>query len=411
MNARDFLVGQGQKMGHGRHNLNYLCKVAKIIALICFGVTLSFSTELRAAEECEKLEPKTDSACNDPNDTTTGDESGQMSRLAEEFKAAGRSTGSIGNNQANQCENQQRVQDLSRQLSQLKGQACQNMITKCAETCEKEAQDYDAKAQQVQATNPGLAQQYRDKARKKREIRSRCEENETNVARALEQAAQNAERANTNAQCNQQSAQQQPQQPQQNDQQRPSPTPAPTPTPPLNCNDPLSASNPLCAHRGKPDDSAQLGFFKGGSGVEVGGSGLSGSSEYRDPSSSLIEGGSAATSGSGYAAGGGDGGSMGFGGWGSSGSSMDTDKPETASGAQTSKNSLVADGGGGGGGRGGGGPGPVPPDPQLVERINQKKLGGMTVKAVDGITGPMGASLFEKVSQQYRRQMSNLLPE
>lgn len=170
-------------MGRGRHIVNYLDKMARIIALVCLGVILSISTELRAADECEPIEPKTDRACNDPNDTTTGDETGQMSRLAEEFKSAGRATGGIGNNQANQCENQQRVQDLSRQLSQLKAQACQNMITKCAETCEREAQDYDSKAQQVQATNPGLAQQYREKARKKREVKQRCEANETNVAR------------------------------------------------------------------------------------------------------------------------------------------------------------------------------------------------------------------------------------
>lgn len=399
-------------MRQGLYDMNHSKKVARTIALVCLGVALALSGELRAADECEPLEPKTDSACNDPNDTTTGDESGQMSRLAEEFKAAGRSTGSIGNNQANQCQNQQRVQDLSRQLSQLKGQACQNMITKCSETCEKEAQDNDAKAQQYQSTNPGLAQQYREKARKKREVKARCEANEGNVARAMEQAAQNADRANTNSQCNQQSAQQQPQQQQpQDNQPSSSPTPAPTPTPPLNCNDPSNARNPQCPRLGQPDDSNRLGLFGGGD--ASGGLNASGSSGYRDPSSSLVEGGSPTSSAtSGYASGGGgDSGSMGFGGGFDYGSSSgDTDKPEAAGVASVNKNVMGADGGGGGG-RGGGGPGNMPPDPQLIERINQKKLGGMTVQAVDGITGPMGASLFEKVSQQYKRQMSNFLPE
>jgi uncharacterized membrane protein YgcG len=57
----------------------------------------------------------------------------------------------------------------------------------------------------------------------------------------------------------------------------------------------------------------------------------------------------------------------------------------------------------------------------LLEKLNLKKLlpsskdyktrglAGMSIKSSDGITGPMGPSLFEKVSTQYQRQKTNLI--
>lgn len=397
-------MGFGPRIKNRQHSVT----LGVALGFLCAIVTVFTTIGARASDECEATEPKTDSACNNPNDTTTGDESGQMTKLADDFKSAGSSTGNIGNNQANQCENQQKVQDLSRQLSQLKGKACENMINKCAETCEKEAKDNDSKADQYQSTNPGLAQQHREKARKKREVKSRCEKNMDNVAKAAEQAGQNADRAGTNSQCNQQSSQQ-PEQPQQQQQdEKPSPTPAPTPTPPLNCLLPSNASNPACPQAGKIDsDSNKIGMFSGGgSEAAAGGSAAGGLPGAGSSAASYTEGSSQAALGSSDGSGGGGGGD--FGSLGSS-ASASTSQDEAEEKAARSGDGFGV-GGGGGGGRGGGGPGNMPPDPHIVS-MKRKGLAGMTVKAVDGITGPMGDSLFEKVSQQYKRQMSNLLHE
>ena len=38
-------------------------------------------------------------------------------------------------------------------------------------------------------------------------------------------------------------------------------------------------------------------------------------------------------------------------------------------------------------------------------------IGGMSIKAYDGITGPMGPSIWEKVSNQYQQQKPRLIPE
>ncbi len=391
------------------HGLKFSKRVFRTAATLCFGVALAFLCAASAADQCEPLESETESACNNPNDTVTGDESGQMTRLAEELRTAGRNTGSIGYNQANQCQNQQRVQELARQLAQLKASACENLIAKCAETCEREAQENDAKAQQVQLLNPGLAQQFREIARRKRDVRKRCEENEGNVAAALTQAAQNADRANINAQCNQLAAQELPQMGDSGSSQ----PPQATPTPPLSCHDPSNARNPNCPRSGLSTSAGEANLTASGAGGESVGS--AGSSSYRDPASSYVEGGQSGSSQtSGYASGGGSGASGGISVGSATGSSSSekAETPETSVGAYAKKNALSADGsGGGGGGRGGGGRGDDTPDPLLLGKFKQKKLGGMTVQAVDGITGPMGASLFEKVSQQYKRQMPNFLQD
>jgi hypothetical protein len=72
------------------------------------------------------------------------------------------------------------------------------------------------------------------------------------------------------------------------------------------------------------------------------------------------------------------------------------------------------DGGGGGGGGGGGrgfsdSSGSFDPD-EYGKKKRSKGVSGMSMQAVDGITGPMGESIFEKISRQYQVQKTNMIP-
>jgi hypothetical protein len=38
-------------------------------------------------------------------------------------------------------------------------------------------------------------------------------------------------------------------------------------------------------------------------------------------------------------------------------------------------------------------------------------IAGMSIPSSDGVTGPMGPTLWEKVSNQYKRQQTNLIQD
>jgi hypothetical protein len=57
---------------------------------------------------------------------------------------------------------------------------------------------------------------------------------------------------------------------------------------------------------------------------------------------------------------------------------------------------------------GGGGRGTQSNAERLAELQRARQINGMTIPAKDGITGPFGPSIFEKVSQQYRLQANTL---
>ena len=85
-------------------------------------------------------------------------------------------------------------------------------------------------------------------------------------------------------------------------------------------------------------------------------------------------------------------------------------------GASGSGMGIAATSGGGGGNKGSGGGGGTGGgaafDPRLFmpkDKYANRGLAGMTVQSVDGLTGPMGPSIWEKVSNQYQTQKSNLL--
>jgi hypothetical protein len=81
--------------------------------------------------------------------------------------------------------------------------------------------------------------------------------------------------------------------------------------------------------------------------------------------------------------------------------------------------------GGAGGGGGGSGPGPGGRDgngggregqgnldlSKYLPKAKTQNLGGMSISSKDGITGPMGPTLFEKVSNQYQQQKPNMIQD
>jgi hypothetical protein len=91
------------------------------------------------------------------------------------------------------------------------------------------------------------------------------------------------------------------------------------------------------------------------------------------------------------------------------------------------KSAIVGLAGGGGGGAGGGlaktssSSGISGAVRGIMDKFNLKNflpnrsdyknrgIAGMSIPSADGITGPMGPSLFEKVSNQYQKQKTNLL--
>lgn len=72
-----------------------------------------------------------------------------------------------------------------------------------------------------------------------------------------------------------------------------------------------------------------------------------------------------------------------------------------------------AGGGGGGGGKGGGGDGEGERFDlsKFLPKAKTRGLAGMSITSQDGITGPMGPSLWEKVSKQYQLQRQNMIQD
>lgn len=106
---------------------------------------------------------------------------------------------------------------------------------------------------------------------------------------------------------------------------------------------------------------------------------------------------------------GGGGGSSSFGGSGETRGKTASQQAAAVAKGTVSVGGMEGGGGGGGGGRSASGHMPEALPYGVKQKINA--LSGMSVKAVDGITGPMGASLFEKVSTQYRRQKAIMIQD
>lgn len=206
----------------------------------------------------------------------------------------------------------------------------------------------------------------------------------------------------------------------------------PTPTP-MDCSNPTYAqSNIQCICQADPKNTICTGMqqLPGGLTTTIGDMGPAGPS-YTEPSDFTSDGsnalgfdGKAAVSkGSQTADGGGGGGPQGgrggsFNGAGEGGYAdrSNVDK-NVIQGLAGGSGAGPAYGGGGGGsgsgntGRGGGGSGERFDLSKFLPKAKTRGLAGMSITSKDGITGPMGPSIWEKVSNQYQLQRQNLIQD
>jgi hypothetical protein len=215
-------------------------------------------------------------------------------------------------------------------------------------------------------------------------------------------------------------------------------TPTPSPTPSQNladlCKDAAyAATQPLCGTTNKINNGSAIGTGYAGGGSALGTSPytkdedpLAGSNAV-DPNASqgknaqnntIPGGGGGGPSGGGFGSGGGG---AGNGEGGAAASGVDKNVISGVSGG--GGGGAFGGGGGGGYGAGAGGGGKGGMLSGLMDKFNlskflpkkkdfkQRGIAGMSVAPADGITGPMGPSLFEKVTSQYQRQKGNLLQD
>lgn len=294
-----------------------------------------------------------------------------------------------------QCKAQQSAAQTN--SSNLSAQA-----TKCSEkikTCEQSCQQLITQGRQSQPPNQALIQQGT-------QGKQACSALKEKQAQLAQQASREAGRAGTSGQCKEGSGTQMamPNLP-----QIPTPT-MPTlpqmPTPGDPCADAsMKKSLPQCATNGVPE-AAKIVMQDGGRSPSA--------TTAKDNSAPILQPGIGGAPSNGVASNGNSGSSGGSGiplGSGTSAVPVDAknDKVSTAA-----KGSGSSDGGGGGGGGGGfGGRGFAPSEADLQDfqkKLAQKSVSGMTIKPVDGITGPLGESIFEKVTKQYRLQTRIMVP-
>jgi hypothetical protein len=362
--------------------------------------------------DCEDSKDTAQKSCT-TQDMTAGMNPAQMQQaqqMQQQAQQANQNVAGAGNNSGQQCKNQADLSKLLAGMSALKGGACSATVSDCKDTCKKYIEQNNGKS--------GKEKKNVDKAKRYAKL---CEAFAPNSTAAFAQAAAMLAGMFMNQQCAEQSA-----------------TASPTPSPIADCTNPTYAkTNIMCICQNDPKSAmCQQGQqFPGGLQTSNGNNGpgtpafgANGSDSPSDGAALLGDGGKAkgasgsATTGEGGgggglqggrgggAAGGGDGG----GGYGPSGINTGV-ITGTASGGGSGGGAGPGGGGGGAGGGGGGGRNRKTAGDfdlsQFLPRGKTKNYGGQSVSAKDGITGPMGPSIWEKVSNQYQLQKPNLVQD
>jgi hypothetical protein len=341
--------------------------------------------------------------------------------------------GGGGGGQAQACKNAANLSGILGALSALKGGACLYAVSSCREACG--VQDHAESVKNVQMINnetdaqAGQNMEDFSVAKKKkanetgqtRHMRSMaklCSAYAPSAGAAFAQAAAGLASMLMSNDCNQQAATQQ--------------TPPPQQTP-MDCNNPQYAQTNIqciCAKDPKSSFCTRAADMPGGLGYTAASGGpVSPNSGFDGPISDGapvggFEGQPKPASGSQEAGGGGGGGGLG-GGRGGGGAGQGDSGGDPRSNVPTSviQGTSGGSGGGAGGGgyaSGGGAPGGRGGGGRTSDGFNIKdylpksqgrNIAGMSISARDGITGPMGPSIFEKVTRQYQYQRRNMLQE
>lgn len=381
---------------------------------------------------CESDASTARSACTTPG--TAGMDSGTAAMytmmLYSQLPQMATKIASVGKNMSQQCKLQADVSTLMTAINGIKGGACATYISKCNSSCNKEATDNDTQAAELESTTYGAsaAQIYRQAARRNRMQSNTCKGYQGEVVGMMYAAMQNGGNIVVNKQCEKDLAALGAQ---------PGASLPPLPTV-GDCSDPNNQTvTCICGREGNSKLPLCAGFTPPGSVAGAGTATPNGSGTLAMPYASKQDttgddgntadpfasgdkkkagngpngqgdGGGAAPSGSGLASLASEGGGPGGPG----------DKSSAITGTSGGNSSGLgsAGGGGGGGGFGRGLAGNGGGGNSFLDKFNLRKflpgskfktrgIAGMSVKSVDGITGPMGPSIWEKATRQYQEQI------
>jgi hypothetical protein len=357
----------------------------------------------------------------------------QLPALIGQMTAGGKSA-------AQQCKIQADINKLMTVVSTLKTGACLMTMNSCRKQCGSDISTTEAKVKQLEIdvkTNAALAEQLTTARRtltQVRRVENQCGGYKTNMAMMIAQAGLGIVNTLKSNKCA-------------DDFSDPGAVVGiPTATPisltgsNVDCSNPQFAStNMYCICKSTPNDSMCAGF-QNPNGGGPGGAGVGSVSQTTpglssgeandgdlvdqsliDPSSKKsgsygVEGGG----GSGGLGGGSGGGLLGGGdGEGGGGSGLDKNVITGTSGGGGGVSPLTAGGGGGGGkagggsgGGGSGGGGGFDFKKYLPKSLFKNRgLAGMSVPSTDGVTGPMGPTLWEKVTNRYQVKKSSLIQD
>jgi hypothetical protein len=390
--------------------------VFPLLTLFCLAFVSIDANAQATYEQCKEAEQTAMKACTTQDMQAGMNPQQQMAgqQLMQQANQANQQVGQNGANQGAQCQNQADLSKILSGLSALKGGACVTTIENCSSTCEEFAK-------QAEASQDAKKRSEASQARKKIKV---CESMNQNAGQAFAQAASLMAGMMANLQCAQNSATQQ--------------TPG-SPTPVQDCSNPEYAkTNIICICQNDPKNAmcTKGESFQGGVQSSSGslGASLPGFNMDDDldsdgmpvsleaPKPDTARGSNApGQGGGGGMPAGGSGGAPAFQGGGDDGygrSNVDKNViTGQAAGGGGGGGGAGAFGGGGGGG-GGGGRGSAPRDmggafdlSKYLPKGKTRGLAGMSVTAKDGITGPMGPTIWEKVSTQYQNQKGRLIQD
>ncbi|RZI59870.1 MAG: hypothetical protein EOP14_03485 [Pseudomonas sp.] len=391
---------------------------------------------------CTEARTKAGRACNDPLSTDGMSKAGATT-MAEKMMLIGQlgqlAASATGNSKI--CTLAAGLSGAAQVVSMIKGQACSGTQSNCSNSCD---QSYDAAVtfdrttqRQITSTSDQLIikqlQGYQDRAevvrRDSLKYRSSCNGMAVQAGQAMLQAVMLSQSLQQAAQCAKDTSTA--------SNAYATPSPLNLGASATDCsNASFAATSMACICKSTPSDP-MCGQFNGGVPGAGGGGGVVGGSvttpgmsaeeatdgQVVDPAPKFEGKGGSHTAGSGGGGGGlgsgGGGGALGGGdGEGGGGSGLDKNviTGTSGSGGGVAGLSAGSGGGGGGGSRGagsGGGAGSGFDFKKYLPKslFKNRGLAGMTVPSTDGITGPMGPSIWEKVSNRYQVKKSTLIQD
>lgn len=401
---------------------------ATAAASVSAGGNDPYGPESEPSEQvtCEGTRATTETACMAPG--TKGMDPGEavmFTAMMNQMTILGTQIASAGKNMAQQCRLQADVSKLMGTLNGVKAFACGKMISRCNEVCNAQAKDAYQKYEI--ATNEATKAHFLKLSKSYQAQGRSCSAFSSQVYAMGMGAMQHGVNIVQNQQCAKEAEALA---------NMPMPTFSPIAMPnPTDCTDPNNQSFACFCTREVNKSSPMCAGFNGG-GLAGGGASPTGPSNGIGSSVATpflgtdtdgdgiaddpvaLQQKQNASGGDGFSPGGGSApGGGGLGGFGGDDGGMGApgDPRSAITGTSGGTGSGLGGGGGGGGGlaRNNGGAGA---SGNFMDKFNLKRflpgskykargIAGMSVKSVDGITGPMGPSIWEKATRQYQEQI------